>query len=271
MKVALACIAKNEDNYIDEWMLYYDKLGIDDIFIYMNDWELKTWPKEIDSKLHLIRANGEYMLLPAYNHFIQTFYKDFDFGMIFDVDEFLVLRKHKNIHDFLQQYADKNIQAIGVNQWNFGDSGLSKVENGNYSCIDRFRHSDVKLNTLIKPIINFKETGNKVKVLNPHILNIPLHDPDLTKTTTNGNFYHNFTNESAVLCHYRNKTYEEAKFRRFGTNDALFGYNNHMKDNKVPTCECRYDIDEFNKSFEEHNHNEMQNDLVYNFYHDIEN
>ena len=37
MKTALVCIAKNEDHYIDEWIEYYLKLGIDHIFIYQND------------------------------------------------------------------------------------------------------------------------------------------------------------------------------------------------------------------------------------------
>ena len=37
MKIALVCIAKNEDNYIKEWITYHKKLGFDDIFIYEND------------------------------------------------------------------------------------------------------------------------------------------------------------------------------------------------------------------------------------------
>ena len=36
MKVALVCIAKEEDNYIQEWIDYNKKLGFDDIIIYQN-------------------------------------------------------------------------------------------------------------------------------------------------------------------------------------------------------------------------------------------
>ena len=39
MKIALVCIAKNEDNYIHEWINYHLKLEFDSIFIYENDWE----------------------------------------------------------------------------------------------------------------------------------------------------------------------------------------------------------------------------------------
>ena len=38
MKTALVCIAKEEDNYIDEWIKYHLKLGFNDIFVYQNDW-----------------------------------------------------------------------------------------------------------------------------------------------------------------------------------------------------------------------------------------
>jgi hypothetical protein len=34
MKTALVCIAKDEDHYIDEWLLYHLKLGFSDIFVY---------------------------------------------------------------------------------------------------------------------------------------------------------------------------------------------------------------------------------------------
>ena len=38
MNVALVCVAKNEDNYIQEWIDYNKKLGFDDIIIYQNDY-----------------------------------------------------------------------------------------------------------------------------------------------------------------------------------------------------------------------------------------
>lgn len=69
MKVALAAIAKNEDHYIDEWINYHLKLGIDDIVIYMNDWRYKKTSPHCD-RLTLIDFDGESRLLPAYNHFV---------------------------------------------------------------------------------------------------------------------------------------------------------------------------------------------------------
>lgn len=34
MKTAIVCIAKNEDNYIDEWLKYHAKLGFDYAYVY---------------------------------------------------------------------------------------------------------------------------------------------------------------------------------------------------------------------------------------------
>jgi len=41
MKIALVSIAKDEDNYLEEWIKYNFKLGFDDIFIYEDEWHSK--------------------------------------------------------------------------------------------------------------------------------------------------------------------------------------------------------------------------------------
>lgn len=33
-RAALVCIAKDEDDYIQEWIAYHKKLGFDDIYVY---------------------------------------------------------------------------------------------------------------------------------------------------------------------------------------------------------------------------------------------
>lgn len=38
MKVALVCIAKDEDNYIKEWINYHLSIGFSKIYVYQNDW-----------------------------------------------------------------------------------------------------------------------------------------------------------------------------------------------------------------------------------------
>ena len=39
MKIALVCIAKDEDNYLREWLDYHFKIGFDDAYVYCNNWQ----------------------------------------------------------------------------------------------------------------------------------------------------------------------------------------------------------------------------------------
>jgi hypothetical protein len=57
LKVALVAIAKNEDNYIDEWIRYYLAFGVDDIYIYQNDWRANL-QSDYDRHVHLIEFDG---------------------------------------------------------------------------------------------------------------------------------------------------------------------------------------------------------------------
>jgi hypothetical protein len=41
MKSALVAIAKNEDEYINEWINYNLKIGFDNIIIFQNNWRAK--------------------------------------------------------------------------------------------------------------------------------------------------------------------------------------------------------------------------------------
>ena len=132
MKTALVCIAKNEDFYIDEWMDYHFKLGFDDIFIYANDWNYYTDKK----KVYVITMNGKRMQWNAYNNFIEIYNNQYNWAAFFDVDEFLVLHKHNNIKELLNDYSDCN--AIGINWAIFGNNGHTEIINNNYNVLSRF-------------------------------------------------------------------------------------------------------------------------------------
>jgi hypothetical protein len=41
-KIALVCMAKNEDYYLQEWINYHLKLGFDGIHIFQNNWRFQN-------------------------------------------------------------------------------------------------------------------------------------------------------------------------------------------------------------------------------------
>lgn len=150
MKTALVCIAKNEDNYIEEWIDYHTKLEFDHIFVYANDWEYSS----NNSNVTVININGRIQQTNAYNHFKKNLSGNFNWAAFFDVDEFLVLNKHNNLKEFLSDYSDCN--AIGINWAIFGNNGHEKVEDEEYSVLKRFtKRSDESFgpNRHIKSIV----------------------------------------------------------------------------------------------------------------------
>ena len=103
MDVALVCIAKNEDPYIEEWVNYNLKLGFDKVFIYENNWRCKL----NNDNIVKIPFDGNTKQIDAYNDFIQKYSNRYQWAAFFDVDEFLVLKQDKNIKDYEIIFSNK--------------------------------------------------------------------------------------------------------------------------------------------------------------------
>lgn len=172
----------------------------------------------------------------------------------------MVLKKHINIKDFLEEYSE--FPAIAVNMRLFGDSGHKKVINDNYSVINRFTYSDDKLFPLVKLFLNFRIGKNQFRLSNPHIVNCKAIDPNKKMFTINGNFPNNTEDEIAELAHFRNKSYEECLKRKFKNTDVCYGYIDKVKN---PDSSGRTNLELFNKEYEEHNRNNIENNMVVDF------
>jgi hypothetical protein len=158
MRVALVCVAKNEDNYIHEWINYHKKLGFDDIFIYQNDWDFDiSYPNVVT-----IKTTGKQSQLKSYQNFITTYKDQFDWAAFVDVDEFFVLKKHNNIKEFISEHGSGS--SIAVNWMIFGDNNISEID-GNFSTIKRFTKREDSVNPHIKSICNLKQ---KITFSDPH-------------------------------------------------------------------------------------------------------
>jgi hypothetical protein len=235
MKVALVCIAKNEDNYIEEWVNYNVKLGFDKIFIYQNDWRTNLeHPNVVKFENDGINKQRE-----CYSHFIQTYNSEYDWAAFLDVDEFLVLKKHKNIKDFINDY--KEFPGIGVNWVLFGNNGLTKVD-GDYSLVKRFTKRQWSINQHVKSIVK----------LTPR-LTMDIHNPntfvvDTNKNKFTGPFNLNGWDNIAQINHYFCKTQEE--------------FQEKCDRGRADSPVYRRTMSEF----EEHNFNDIEDLTAYNFF-----
>jgi len=202
MEVALVCIAKNETDYIEEWVKYHLKLGFDKIFIYQNDWTCEYENEQIVK----VKFNGNQKQLESYKHFKTNHGLEYDWAAFFDVDEFLVLKKHKNIKEFLKDYNE--YESIGVNWVLFGDNNLEKVYENNYSVLNRFTKRQNSVNKHIKTITKLK---NNSYFINPHCLNT--NWVDTNKKINKGPFNVGGPIDVAQINHYFSKTKEEFKYK----------------------------------------------------------
>jgi hypothetical protein len=208
MKVALVCMAKDEDHYIQEWVNYHLKLGFDNVFIYENNWRCSLE----NDRVIKIPIDGPARQVMAYNHFVQNLTEHFDWAAFFDVDEFLVLKQHSSIKDFIEDYKDYD--GIGVNWHLFGSNGLASP-GGEYSVLKRFTKRGRTVNQHIKTILKLR-TDIFMAQHNP---NIPIVDPN--RNIIDGPF--NLTGDDSIaqLNHYFCKSKEEflAKVKR-GKSDS---------------------------------------------------
>jgi len=213
MKIALVAIAKDEDAYIDEWVRYYLRIGVDDVFIYQNNWRYCLAADIPSDRVHLIEWDGECRQIPAYNDFIHTQRQGYDFAMFFDVDEFIVVRGGRTLKEFLSGFVD--VPMIGVNWRVFGDSGKTDVLDGNHSVIERFIRCQKKLDRHVKTVMNLRLCEDRFPMDNPHYA-AGLRWKNAMMDACHRHFLHgpyNFACHGAVdvayIAHFYCKTFEE--------------------------------------------------------------
>ena len=197
MKVALVCIAKNEDPYIQEWIEYHTKLGFDHVFVFMNDW--RTDYEHPQMTKHVI--DGLNQQRQAYSDFLSMYRNEYDWAAFFDVDEFLVLKKHDNVKDYLSNYI--NYGAIGINWTFFGNNGHTEVVDGEYSQLKRFTKRQIGIDQHVKTILQLK-TGWGMDVHHPSGNLV-----DSEHRQFRGPFNPYGTDNIAQLNHYWSKTPDE--------------------------------------------------------------
>jgi hypothetical protein len=211
MKIACVCIAKNEDNYIQEWVEYHIKLGFDNIFIYQNNWRTKFCHPNL-TKIEFDEDRGDRQVY-GYNKFIWDYKSEYQYAAFFDVDEFLVLKNHKNIKDFLKDYEEH--AALSFRWFYFGDNGLEKVENNNYGVLQRFTKRGSNPDIIGKSIVRIDKNTPRMQV----------HRPDCS--------YLEVETDAAQLNHYYSKTREEFEVKKYNRiddrvlEDHRFNLGNH--------------------------------------------
>lgn len=216
--LSICAICKNESKYLEEWIQYHTKIGIEHFYLYENDSEPidATW--EIITKLPtLITGNqikGSARQAAAYNNCIAKYKNDSRWIAFIDIDEFIVPRKTNDLKVFLENYED--FASLRIHWKLFGSNG--ELEYKNKPVIERFTHCQQDINPHVKAIVNPLKTGlyhtphtfyQHGKVVNENKTIIEDTEPLPTNGTCNLIQINHYATKSKEECYLR-KSYARA-------------------------------------------------------------
>ncbi|HVN54759.1 MAG TPA: glycosyltransferase family 92 protein [Anaerolineaceae bacterium] len=123
--LSLCLMFKDENLYLEEWILYHLLLGVERFYIYDNGSQIHPGitlaPYVDDGTVVVIDIAGRGAQLSAYDHFLRTFSRRTLWAGFIDTDEFLVPKTGDDLKVFLQDY-EKNA-GLAVNWVIFGSNG----------------------------------------------------------------------------------------------------------------------------------------------------
>jgi hypothetical protein len=227
MYPVIVCVAKGEQDYIQEWVRYHLALGFVKIFIYDNE-DTPTYAKMFnDSRVEVGFLPGRFYWNPIQYEALARFTRDIlvSRGGVthcahIDIDEFIVLKKHKTIQEFISEYFVGDTKAIVMN-WRFFGSNFHAHQTSE-PVLKRFtrRGEGHALYKSIFQVDSFVKFGNchRIKVKNGYA------------KTTNGTIVEKDENylmvfDSVQLNHYKVKTWPEfCKARSRGRSDVFYGF-----------------------------------------------
>lgn len=219
--LAIVAIAKNEGDYIEEWIAYYKTVGVNRVYLYENN-GTDNMREKIQSYIDngfVVYHNfpGEAKQLPAYNHAIQKYGHKTRYMAMVDCDEFLVPTKDKfNLFAAVSEVfaSSHHSGGIGVNWCVFGSGGKIEKEPG--LLMERFQmraKDDAWNNKLIKTIVDPRLVK---KFVSPHfaIFRFGSWCVD-TKGKRVGTWYIDDVDFSVLRCnHYFCKSVQEFKSKQ---------------------------------------------------------
>lgn len=201
---------------MDEWIRYHLHIGFHHIYIYDNSPEhsLRGWQDRYPGRVTIQHFPGDTMQLSAYNTFLWKNKYRHTWCAFIDADEFIVLKKHNNVVEMLQEHCPCG--ALTLNWVIFGSSGHKAYTNSPVR--KRFTWREKQLNEHVKTIAHLPST-DAMHIHHALVSTGTLHD---TKgNMVNGPFNMHKPDDVAVIHHYIVKSYEEYSWKaRRGRADA---------------------------------------------------
>lgn len=230
----IVAIAKLEKPYIEEWVKYHLSIGFRYIILYDNE-DVPTYKnmlRRYSNRVVVIHYPGKGKQYAALNHFVSNFIRNpfITHVLHIDIDEFVVLKKHAHINDFIKSYIKGNCAGIGINWKFFGSSNQTKYTNKPVTF--RFTKCQKGMNHHIKTLFDKTKMANTPMNIH-YITPIPKYYIKSTKgNNIVGSFNHKYDDSIIQLNHYKSKTIEEfRKSRTRGRADLNYIEKENIEEN----------------------------------------
>lgn len=246
-QIVVSCPIKCVNEYLIEFTDHYLSLGFDKIYFYDNNDDDDIQPvellKEYIQKGKVEVVDYRNMVFNDVLHRNDFFkYYDFSWVLFVDDDEFLELKKHKDIREFLSSFDD-DVTKIAINNLHYGDNEKCYYEEGRVQ--DIFSeplplNSYVDYYTFNSAIKSFLKKTDGTFILNAHSLinDKPYYNVENKKISLR-DFWNiddrEVTYTTAYIKHYCTKSLEEfirSKIKR-------------VKKNSLDRMTNRYSIDNY--------------------------
>jgi hypothetical protein len=243
MKVGLINVAKWEDYYLKEWLDYNEKLGFDKVLMFQNDWRTDLEHPILDKRI----CDGPTVQVPLYNQVLQD-NTEYDWLAFIDCDEFIVLKKHNNIKELIEEYQHRT-NVIGLNWTFFGNLGKETREGD--SLLKQFKMRNKGTDQHIKVIVNAR-TGERMML--PHNTHGAAMDTNGHKFM--GPFNPEGPMDVAYISHIHNKTKEDWELRcKRGRVDALVPHDYDQWEREIDSNNEVEDLSAYNFLYEDRVYN----------------
>lgn len=255
-QIVVSCPIKCDNEYLIEYVEHYLKLGFDKIYFYDNNDDDDIQPYELlkdycsKDLVEIINyRNSVFNDVWCRNDFF--YYYNFKWVLFVDNDEFLELKRHKSIREFLTS-LDDNATKIAINNLHYGDNEKIYYEEGRVQDIFKIPlalESYKDYYTFNSAIKSFLKKTDGVFQLNAHSLlndkpyynadNIQIslrkfwniNDQDVTYTTAYIKHYCTKSLEEFVKCKMKRVKSNSFDFikNRFNIENYYFLYNKRTK------------------------------------------
>lgn len=260
---AIVCaIARDETDYIVEWVDHHLKIGFEYIVIYDNN-SVVPIKQTLSSYIRSGQVSVidcpimESPQMKAYNHCLYEMHNKTKWIAYIDIDEFIVLHKHDSIVDMLGEY--EQYPGLCLN-WvmHTANQHIHKPQGSIIDSYTTARPFNSTANTHIKTILQPKHI---LTIPNPHfaVYNLGLSAVNESGDLVTGPFSQ-FSNEVAQVNHYFTKSFEEwmlkigrgssASNNKMRRVDEFWLYNEdmlHLKEKVEQEFESQ--IEEYNQKY----------------------